>query len=73
MIRQFQYAHPDRGTREKPLTVLYLYNFKPIHAGYLHHIFEHIFGSIRLPKRIGSDFFRTRDCLERIGKKLFTK
>ena len=51
--------------------MLYLYNFKPIHTGYLHHISEHIFCSLRLPEGIGSDFFRTRDCLKRIGKEIY--
>ena len=51
--------------------MLYLHNFKPIHTGYLHHISEHIFCSLRLPDGIGNDFFRTRDCLKRIGKEIY--
>lgn len=69
-IRQFHYAHPDVEIGEKTLMVLYLYNFKPFHTGYLYHIFEHIFCFLGLPNRIGSDFFGTRDCLERTGKKI---
>lgn len=69
-IGQFQHTHPNLGIREEPLTVLHLYNFEPFHTGYLHHIFEHIFCFFRLPNRIGSDFFRTGDCLERTEKKI---
>ena len=55
------------------LTVLYLYNFKAIQTGYLHHIFEHVFCFLGLPERIGRDFLRTRDCLERISKTFLPK
>lgn len=69
-IRQFQYAHPDVGIREEIVTVPYLHNFKPFQTGYLYYIFEYIYCFLRLPNRIGSDFFGTRDCLERTENKI---